>query len=162
MPTASELVDNRAIVARIHRRRHPSEDDSDSPLMPAEEYQDVPSYGYFVPLPHEQQMEQTTDLNDDLHNLQNVVRATEHQTRAREAVGGRERRPGGKWPRQKYIFNSSSVLKPGYRKRYCEAENCVHQYGSSCVDILLQPHLYPHICKSKGTKRIFNHFQGES
>ena len=40
MPTASELVDNRAIVARIHRRRHPSEDDGDSPLMPYQDHQD--------------------------------------------------------------------------------------------------------------------------
>ena len=160
MPTASELLDNRAIPARIHRRRHPTgihrfdddEDDSDNPLIPAHDHQNSISYGPFVSLRHNQPREANTDSDNGLEVQPNVVRITEQvpapRTEARERARG-----GGKWPRQKYIFNSSSVLKPGYRKRECEAENCVHQFGSSCVDILLQPHLYPHISKSKGMKQ---------
>ena len=159
MPTASELLDNRAIPARIYRRRHPAgihrfdddDDDSDNPLIPAHDHQNVISYDPFVSLRHDQPMEANNDSNNGLEIQPNVVRITEQIPASR--TEGRERaRGGGKWPRQKYIFNSSSVIKPGYRKRECEAENCVHQFGSSCVDILLQPHLYPHISKSKGMK----------
>ena len=159
MPTASELLDNRAIPARIHRRRHPSgihrfdddEDDGDNPLMPAQDHQSRIVYDHFVPLRHDQPIEAYINSNDESENQQNVVRITEQMPAPRNEVGRERSRGGGKWPRQKYIFNSSSNLKPGYRKRECEAENCVHQYGSSCVDILLQPHLYPHISKNKGT-----------
>ena len=136
------------------------EEDSDNPLVPARDTQNAP-YNYFAPIRHDEQMEEPNDSNDESENPTNVVQVTEQISAPRSPrggrgeIGGRERtRGGGKWPRQKYLFNSSSVLKPAYRKQKCEAENCVHQYGSSCVDILLQPHLYPHISKSKGANRL--------
>jgi hypothetical protein len=152
MPTASELVDdNRALVARIHRRRHLSgisqfddEDDTENPLISEVDLQNLNSYNHLVPF----DLDQEANGNNGSDDQDRVISGHEHTPYENAS---RERRSGGgKWPRQKYIFNSSSVKQSGYRKRTCVAENCVHQFGSSCADILLQPHLYPHICKNKG------------
>ena len=151
MPTASEIVDNRAIVARINRRRHHSEisqfddeDDAENPLIIEDEHQNVTSYNQHVRISHDQ----STDRDHESGNRH--ITGQEHFPY--ENVSRGRGVGGGKWPRQKYIFNSSSVIQSGYRKRKCDAENCVHQFGNSCADILLQPHLYPHICKNKGNK----------
>lgn len=153
MPTASEIVDNRAIVARIHRRRHSSGisqfddgDDSDNPLVPDEDdHQNSTSYNYLMPFHPGQE---TRGNDDSVDNQVVTIEDRDHTTY--ENIPRERRSGGGKWPKQKYMFNSSSLIKSGYRKRNCSAENCVHQYGGSCADILLQPHLYPHICKNKG------------
>ena len=155
MPTASELVDNRAIVARIHRRRRVSgtsqsdeEDDTENPLISDTESPSLSLYNHLAPF-HPGQNTNRENISDDQHM---VISGHEHTTY--ENLSHERRAGGGKWPRQKYIFNSSSVMQSGYRKRSCVAENCVHQFGSSCADILLQPHLYPHICKNKGKSLI--------
>ena len=138
MPTAYELVDNnRAIVARINRRRHHSsqfnDEDDENPLMSTED------------------QEATEDSNDSV--TEHIETLGQDHLPYENLSRGRRTSGGGKWPRQKYIFNSSSSIKSGYRKRNCHAKNCVHQFGSSCTDVLLQPHLFPHICKNKGKKQ---------
>ena len=179
MPTASELLDNRAtILARIHRRRHhsglsPSEDEDDEDsinrLIVDEDHLtagDSQPFTYHRPFHFVQDNTNNTinseeDVSVDPHFV-SPERNVEVERIASAYDNGsfapRERRTsgGGKWPRQKYVFNSSSMMQSGYHKRKCDAKNCVHQYGSSCADILLQPHLYPHICKKKG--KVFNIF----
>ena len=157
MPTAAEIVDNRAIVARIHRRRHHSEtsqfddeEDVENPLIIRDDHDGVTAeYSRHERIAYDDdEVESDNGSANDRHRIHTRQESIpyENASRERRVVGG------GKWPRQKYIFNSSSVIQSGYRKRKCDAENCVHQFGNSCADILLQPHLYPHICKNKGIK----------
>ena len=179
MPTASELLDNRAtILARIHRRRHhsglsPSEDEDDEDsvnrLIVDEDHLtagDSPPFTYHRPFHFVQDNTNNTINSEEGVSVDPHFVSPERNVEVERIASAydngsfapRERRTsgGGKWPRQKYVFNSSSMMQSGYHKRKCDAKNCVHQYGSSCADILLQPHLYPHICKKKG--KAFNIF----
>ena len=156
MPTASELVENRAIVARIHRRNsaisqfEDDEDDSEDDSLivqhqPQEEDVSI-SYHHRIILGVNSSLGSEQDHDEVVGHPPQDIPAVER----RAHQNSNQRRGGGKWPKQKYLFNSSSVMQSGYRKRKCDAHNCVHQYGNSCADILLRPQLYPHICKNKG------------
>lgn len=142
MPTASELLDNRAtILARIHRRRHhsglsPSEDEDDDDRLIVDEDHltdgDSPSFTYQTPF-HFVQNNTTNSINSEEDGSVDAHIVTPDRNVEVERIASaynngsftpRERRTsgGGKWPRQKYVFNSSSLMQTGYHKRKCDAK----------------------------------------
>ena len=171
MPTPSEIVDNRTIAARLHRRQQSGITqytyDGEDSLITTDNHgdQDITVYHDHQ---HHHQYHHTDhqddsddeDIDNNVVEEENVGEHEEtndsHQSHDQEAPNNgprrifQERVGGGKWPKQKYLFNSSSTIHTEYRKRKCHAVNCVHQFGGSCAAILLRPQLYPQICQKKG------------
>lgn len=175
MPTPSEIVDNRTIAARLHRRQQSGITqytyDGEDSLITTDNHDDQEITAYHGHQHHHQYHhpdhqddddenieeddleEEDLEENGESNDLQQGYHQEEPESGShrvvQQRVGG-----GGKWPKQKYLFNSSSTIHREYRKRKCHAVNCVHQFGSSCAAILLKPQLYPQICQKKGNYRL--------